>query len=106
MLFPILITYFCEQAGLVPDEGDRIMQMDGLLNSRTFNDISTQRNEEAGRAAAAVEEAEDAAEEYPSVVPAGDRRPYWVDELFKRQDAMETRQTALEKTMTNLTKAI
>ncbi|KAI9174331.1 hypothetical protein LWI28_015746 [Acer negundo] len=94
MPFPALITYFCEQASLVLDEGDHIAQMDGSLNSRTFNDISTQRNEEGlqvldtrkrrrrddaahavERAAATADEAEDAAEEDLGVVPVGDRRP-------------------------------
>ncbi|KAK4839538.1 hypothetical protein QYF36_022655 [Acer negundo] len=54
----------------------------------------------------AVEEAEDDAEEAPGAVPVGDRRPVWVDELFRRQGEMETEQTALEKAMTDLTKAI
>ncbi|KAI9161796.1 hypothetical protein LWI28_020764 [Acer negundo] len=51
-------------------------------------------------------EAEDAAEEDPGAVPVGDHRPVWVDELFQRQGEMETKQTALEKAMTDLTKAI
>ncbi|KAI9194681.1 hypothetical protein LWI28_008148 [Acer negundo] len=107
MPFPALITYFCEQAGLEPDEGDRIAQMDGLLNSRTFNDISAERNEgglqavdtrkrhrrddvaRAAERAIAVEEDGDAAEEDPGAVPAGDRRPVWVDELFRRQGEIE-----------------
>ena len=136
MPFPALITYFCEQAGLLPEEGDRIVQMDGPLNSRTFNDISAQRREAGIQAVdtrkrrrrnasdlareraeeAAAEEAEDAAEEDPGAVPAGDHRPDWVDEIlqrppwvnefFQRQDAVEARQTALESEVAKLTKAI
>jgi hypothetical protein len=140
--FPALITHFCEQAGVEEEQGDRIAQMDGPLNSRTFNDISAQRREaglrpvatrkrrrrdEAARAAAAAAEADAAAtEEDPGAVPAGDRRPdwmdemlqrpawvdeivqrpAWVDEIFRRQDAIETRQTSLESEVARLTRAI
>ncbi|KAK4843879.1 hypothetical protein QYF36_013858 [Acer negundo] len=116
MPFPALITYFCEQASLVLDEGDHIAQMDGSPNSRTFNDISTQRNEEGlqvldtrkrrrrddaahavERAAATADEAEDAAEEDLGVVPTS---------METRQSALEARQAALEKGIADLTNAI
>ena len=99
MPFPALITYFCEQAGVEPEEGDSIIQMDGPQNSRTFNDISAQRHEAglqavstrkrrrrdaADRDAARAAAAEEAAEEDPGAVPAGEQRPAWVDELLQR----------------------
>ncbi|KAK0605972.1 hypothetical protein LWI29_032716 [Acer saccharum] len=116
--FPALVTYFCEQAGLFPVEGDRIAQMDGPLNSRTFNDISAQRSEVGLRAVAtrkrqrrdvaarAAEEDTEAAEEDPGAVPAGDHRPDWVGEILQAQTALETRQAALEQRQTTLEQGI
>ncbi|KAK0604576.1 hypothetical protein LWI29_017069 [Acer saccharum] len=107
-----------ESAGLVPEEGDRIAQMDGPLNSRTFNDISAQRSEVGLRAVAtrkrqrrdaaarAAEEDTEAAEEDPGAVPAGDHRPDWVSEILQGQTALETRQTALETRQTTLEQGI
>ncbi|KAI9168938.1 hypothetical protein LWI28_004244 [Acer negundo] len=93
--FPALITYFCEQVGLEPEDGDRIAQMDEPLNSRTFNDISAQRHEvglqpvatrkrQMRDATAEEADATAAADENPCAVPAGDCRPDWVDELLQR----------------------
>ncbi|KAK4841293.1 hypothetical protein QYF36_002318 [Acer negundo] len=107
--FPALITYFCEQVGLEPEDGDRIAQMDEPLNSRTFNDISAQRHEvglqpvatrkrQMRDATAEEADATAAADENPCAVPAGDCRPDW--------DAVETRQTAIEKEVDDLIKAI
>ncbi|TXG74293.1 hypothetical protein EZV62_002872 [Acer yangbiense] len=123
--FPALVTYFCEQAGLFPEERDRIAQMDGPLNSRTFNDISAQRHEIGLRAVAtrkrqrrdaaarAAERDTEAAEEDPGAVPVGDHRPDWVSEILQgqttlagRQTVLEQRQTTLEKGIADLTKAI
>ncbi|KAK4838590.1 hypothetical protein QYF36_014911 [Acer negundo] len=103
--FPALITYFYEQAGIEPKEGDSIEQMDGPLNSRTFNDISAQRHE-AGLLPVATRKRQmrDAAARFtadddPGAVLAGDRRSDWVDELLQRPawvDEFSQRQTAME----------
>ena len=120
--FPALVTYFCEQAGLFPEERDRIAQMDGPLNSRTFNDISYQRNQGGLRSVATrkrqrreaaaqvaeenAEAAAQAAEEDPGAVPAGDGRPEWVSDILQGQTNMEARQTALEQRQTTLEQGI
>ncbi|KAK0599977.1 hypothetical protein LWI29_010390 [Acer saccharum] len=97
--FPALIIYFCEQAGLQPEERDRLAQMDGPLNSRTFNDISAQRNEvglrpvatrKRQRKDAIAHAAEEAAEEDPGAVPTGDHRTNWVDEILRKRDWVDT----------------
>ncbi|KAK4859216.1 hypothetical protein QYF36_001633 [Acer negundo] len=94
--FPAMITHFYEQVGLEAEQEDPVVQMNRLLNSRTFNDISSQRNE-AGLQPVATrkrQRRDDAAitveraavvvaiEENQSAIPARDRRPDWVDELL------------------------
>ncbi|KAK0577370.1 hypothetical protein LWI29_032129 [Acer saccharum] len=64
--FPALVTYFCEQAGLFPEEGDL------ATRKRQRRDAAARAAEEGTEAA---EEGIEAAEEDPGAVPAGDHRP-------------------------------
>ncbi|KAK4852447.1 hypothetical protein QYF36_024247 [Acer negundo] len=67
-----------------------VFELTKLLNKGGLQVVDTRnrcRRDDVARAAeraAAVKEAEDDAEEDPSAVPVGDRRPVWVDELFRR----------------------
>ncbi|KAI9185747.1 hypothetical protein LWI28_010309 [Acer negundo] len=80
-----------------------VFELTKLMNEGGLQVVDTRkrcRRDDVARAAeraAAVKEAEDVPEEDPSAIPAGDRRPVWVDELFRRQGGWRRGRPLLRK---------